>query len=452
MAVVHYYYRSTKEEGNLTMRFTHGRGIDLLLSTEINIPKKSWNKKLEKVKNTSGLTNAGKINKQLEDLGRFVIDNFNHDRLTGGEFNKEWIQNQYDLFSDAPKHAKMDKEKAMISQYFTVFARDWADRNLKTGRYKNADTGLPLKYKSVNHYYLCVGFLEKYELERMKESDPEKRLKGRLKHSDINVAFCNDFILWMSSEIEYTQPYSLNYVAKTIQRIKFFGFRSAESNHNMNKEFSGKSFKCPTDDTMHPYLNPHEIQKINDYDFSKLENLDIARDWLVIGCYTALRVSDLLYVDKDRVSNLGIIELFKTTKTGEPVAIPMHPLVKAILDKRKGEFPPFMRDQTYNKLIKDVCKDVGLKQKMKGVLKDPETNRLKVDYYEKWELISSHIGRRSFATNHFGQVPNKTLMDIGGWRTESAFLIYIKKKDITSAKELQAFWDNGGGQPLKKVN
>jgi len=36
--------------------------------------------------------------------------------------------------------------------------------------------------------------------------------------------------------------------------------------------------------------------------------------------------------------------------------------------------------------------------------------RKKHGVFAKWKLVSSHIGRRSFATNHFGKIPTPIIM------------------------------------------
>ena len=60
--------------------------------------------------------------------------------------------------------------------------------------------------------------------------------------------------------------------------------------------------------------------------------------------------------------------------------------------------------------------------------------------YQKWELVSSHIGRRSFATNFYGEIPTVLLMSATGHTTEAMFLEYIGKTQTQQAKELAKYW------------
>ena len=55
----------------------------------------------------------------------------------------------------------------------------------------------------------------------------------------------------------------------------------------------------------------------------------------------------------------------------------------------------------------------------------------------KFELISSHTARRSFATNAYLQnVPTISIMKITGHRTEKSFLKYIKISQEDNANKL----------------
>ena len=64
---------------------------------------------------------------------------------------------------------------------------------------------------------------------------------------------------------------------------------------------------------------------------------------------------------------------------------------------------------------------------------------------QKWEMVTTHTARRSFATNMYKSgYPSISLMKITGHRTEKAFLLYIKVTPEDSAKQLLKHW--------KKIN
>lgn len=60
--------------------------------------------------------------------------------------------------------------------------------------------------------------------------------------------------------------------------------------------------------------------------------------------------------------------------------------------------------------------------------------------YPKYELVSSHICRRTFATNLYGQIDTMTIMKITGHATERQFLNYIKITPKEYALRLKALW------------
>ncbi len=59
----------------------------------------------------------------------------------------------------------------------------------------------------------------------------------------------------------------------------------------------------------------------------------------------------------------------------------------------------------------------------------------------KYELLTTHCARRSFATNMFkAGIPSITIMAITGHRTERAFLTYIKVTPDEHAKILMGYF------------
>ncbi len=178
----------------------------------------------------------------------------------------------------------------------------------------------------------------------------------------------------------------------------------------------------------------------------KNEYLENARDWLIISCYTGQRVSDFLRFTKEmiRIENGESILEFTQKKTGKIMTIPVHPKVLKILEKRNGEFPRPISDQRYNEYIKKVCKKAKLKEKVQGGLQKKTENGIRKvsGKYKKWKLVTSHIGRRSFATNFYGKIPTTYLIYITGHSSESMFLNYIGKSNKDLAMEISKYFNS----------
>ena len=60
--------------------------------------------------------------------------------------------------------------------------------------------------------------------------------------------------------------------------------------------------------------------------------------------------------------------------------------------------------------------------------------------YPKYELITSQVGRRSFATNNYGKIPTPLLMNVTGHSTETMFLEYIGKTATDKAIQLAEYF------------
>lgn len=63
------------------------------------------------------------------------------------------------------------------------------------------------------------------------------------------------------------------------------------------------------------------------------------------------------------------------------------------------------------------------------------------DVVPKYEMISSHTGRRSFCTNQFLRgTPTLLIRRISGHKTEKAFLRYIRINEEEAAQAMLSYW------------
>ena len=58
-----------------------------------------------------------------------------------------------------------------------------------------------------------------------------------------------------------------------------------------------------------------------------------------------------------------------------------------------------------------------------------ETNRNEKKLRPKYNYISSHTGRRTFATLHYNKIPTPIIMRVTGHKKESTFLEYINQNN-----------------------
>ncbi|WP_395763000.1 phage integrase SAM-like domain-containing protein [Elizabethkingia anophelis] len=250
--------------------------------------------------------------------------------------------------------------------------------------------------------------------------------------SDVNSNFIRQFILFGTEEL-----YSENTLYRTIHFVKTIlnfaerkGIRTHVRELNLRREKQKKEVIS---------LTEKEILKIKSTIIPK--DLQPAKDWLIISCYTGQRFSDFMKFSKEKlldVSGKTCIR-FIQKKTQKEILLPLHPEVINILQLNRGEFPKPINIQHYNEQIKLIAKLAGINNSLKAKKRIEHRNKKLI--VEKWQIISSHIGRRSFATNFYGKIPTPLLMEATGHSTEQIFMRYINTFDNDHIMRLGNYFD-----------
>jgi integrase len=136
----------------------------------------------------------------------------------------------------------------------------------------------------------------------------------------------------------------------------------------------------------------------------------------------------LRFGDWNSLSNADITDdtlTVMTHKTNKKVVIPLHPFVKAIIEKYNGTLPNAI-DKAHCLVHIRKCGELA------GINEEVVLNRIEggrsIEIREpKYKLIMNHTARRSFATNmYLKNIPIVSIMAITGHTTEANFLKYIK--------------------------
>lgn len=235
-----------------------------------------------------------------------------------------------------------------------------------------------------------------------------------LSFSDVDIKFYQGFCKWMD-EVKKYKTNTKGYQIKNLKAVMNAAYK--EGLHN-NAAFH--NFKLPHEEVDSIYLTEDELDALY---YLQTDGMKAkARDIFLVGCYTAMRWSDY-----SRLSDKDIVDdtiYFTHKKTGYRVSIPLHPIVREILDRYDGAVPE-ISDQKLNKYIKEVCKDAGITQPATRVYyKGGERVE---EVRPKCELVSSHTARRTAATNMYKSgVPAYNIMLITGHTSEATFRKYIK--------------------------
>lgn len=350
---------------------------------------------------------------QYHDFLITLIDNL---KLNGEKVSREKLKKAFD------DHFKPDRVSQEF-EYLTDFVDDFLS-NIKGAINKN--TGKGYKDNSISTYSNVKNVLKEFEYKN----------KIRVRVIDYNKEMNDKFIDYCI----HKRGNGLNSVGSYIQVIKVFLKKAKDKGYKVSDDIADLTVTRTR--SISVALSEEDIDRLFNFDFSNNKILENARDLMILGLWTGLRVSDFMnlpVIDPD--SKFIEVEPKKTSNSsGIKVIIPLHHHIKEMI-RRRG-MPTPLTDQYFNKLIKEVGKEVGFTDKMEGDLMNPKTKRKERGVYEKWQLISSHTCRRSFATNlYLMNFPTLSIMKITGHTTEASFLKYIKVTPKEHAEKLLAHWE-----------
>jgi integrase len=172
------------------------------------------------------------------------------------------------------------------------------------------------------------------------------------------------------------------------------------------------------------------MKKVMKMRSNKIKTLEKVRDMFVLSCNLGQRYSDMVRISPENFRN-GQFSIVQQ-KTGNKCFVPINTLsidariTFAILDKY-CYYAPYTGDiNNYNSYLhqllyyigEEFLDDVYMDNKINGVI-TRETKR-------RYQLISSHSARRSFATiNTLRNIPRSKILRATGHSSEKAFVRYI---------------------------
>lgn len=277
------------------------------------------------------------------------------------------------------------------------------------------------KEGTVKVYNTAFRYLKKYAAHLNKEID----------FHSIDLEFYNNYVAFLSLQ----HNLAANTVGKHIKTLKTFMNEATDRGYNTNLEYKKRKFKTIREESDSIYLTLDELKKFEKLNLSASKRLDKVRDLFLIGCYTGLRFSDFTQIKPENIIEEKSIINVRTQKTGERVSIPIHKTVKKILAKYDSRLPKAYSNQTMNDYLKDVASLAGLKETVETTI--TRAGKVVKTPSKKFELVSTHTARRSFATNlYLADVPSISIMKITGHKSERSFLQYIRVTQEQNADKL----------------
>ncbi len=349
----------------------------------LSIESKLWSTKKQCIK--SSASNSLEINKRLNHIAKKTI-NIYYDLLNNNLTpSNSIIKEKLDM--------ALKGNSSLISFY------DYIDEFIE--RSKNTK-----KPNTINEYGYTLRDLQAFE----------KYSRRRIDWETLDMKFYDAYM-----DYQYNvKGNSQNLFGKRIKTVKTFLNDAYE--RGINKHLMYRGFKVLQTETDAIYLTEKEIHKIYNLDLSQNKRLERVRDLFIVECNTGVRYIDLMNITKENILKESI--RIKVSKTGQTLNTLLLPITKKILSKYQHSLPK-ISNVKYNLYIKEVGQLAGINE---SITRDTYKSGKAVSFKrKKYQLITTHTARRSFATNMYkrGYSPVQ-IMSITGHKKESTFLKYIR--------------------------
>lgn len=314
---------------------------------------------------------ANHINRLLDDLSVFVRDTRIDYKIKGLPFNGHILKKEI--------HQRLyGKQEGLLYSYaMDIFIPD------KKGKVKD---------HTVQVYTISVGVVNKY--------------LPSLMFADVNRVTCLRLEKGMKDD-----GYSINYINRVFKLFHNVIKNAYIDGVHNNKYYMSDGFVPGTEEVDNIYLTIAELDMLYNY-------LDIASDRernavaiFLRGCYAGQRYQTYKELNKTMIYEMNGIQMIsiKHGKTGNTVSIPLSEKMKYVMAMDTHS----ISRQKLSDYIKEVCKKVGI---------------------QKWQQVSTHTARRTFATNMvLAGVDVSKIMKITGHKTEQEFRKYVKIDGVQSA-------------------
>ena len=405
-----------------------GKTFDCSAKSLKQIEFKNWNNNKGEVKSNVVFKGKKELVDDLKNL-KLHIELAENNEPDKRKIDTDWLTKQIDDFYKIEKDSEVDKE--LLLPQFDLYIENYKSKT-------NIHTGKKISLETIKKQRTCYNYLKEYQ----------EHCNTVLRFSDMDSLFVERFISYLNERERSLKPkkfedfidkgMSINTIAKQFAVLKTFLIYSIDKKISELRKDDLKDFKFAQEESDEIYLDLNEIEKVNSLDLSDNTTLDNVRDYFVIAAWTGLRFSDYNLLNKRNITKDNLLNI-KQTKTTQSVIIPLHKNVIAILEKYNYNLPKVISNQKMNDYLKIIGRMAELNEPfVKKITIGGETKEIVL---EKWQMFSTHTGRRSFATNHYKLgLDTLAIMSITGHRTERSFLKYIKVSKEEQAKRIFDFW------------
>jgi hypothetical protein len=307
------------------LQYCQGPDRKTLLNTEIAIPPKFWNKKLNRVTDDlpTEYGTAKSVNLEIhrlfrmaEDIIKFAIRLENLDPVN---FVRQTFSPDFDI-------SRLGLEKPRIDVKLKSEKIDKVNLDF----FFQFDQYLKSKESTVSRGTMDVlknmkVILEKFQVHR----------KKKIRFDQIDLSFYEEYVHYLTYDhiqfrkIEPIRGLKVNSIGKNIKQLLIFLKNRQAKKIIPILDLSG--FKIQEEDSDAIYLTIDEINRILSLDLTEHNHLKLHRDLLVFGCLTGLRFSDFSKLRSEDVRDDMLYK--KQGKTKHWVVVPLRSEASEIFDR-----------------------------------------------------------------------------------------------------------------------
>ena len=409
--------RRVQQDTNMSeiiIRLRNGKDYDILAKSGLFITVDNINNEdlvvnRRKVGNDVEYHEA--VQEKLEELKRHILNSVNgKDKEL---ITKEWLTDLIDRFVHPEKY-KTIEEKEQGKSFFELFDEFLADKSFSNDRKRGMqvlkrDVWRYMKFQQEvckrQDFTFNVNDVTKDDIDDFRDYlENEKTLMAR--HKRLFKQMIDEQPNGIRNGHSDIEVRGLNTIVTLMKKLRSFFSWCYEKGKTKNRPFDGVKIGSEKYGTPY-YISTSERDQIANTQMPT-RHLETQRDIFVFHCFVGCRVSDLIKLTKDNITDGVLIYTpHKTKDDGEQAVqarVPLHPKAIELINKyegkdKKGRLFPFISAIKYNVAIKEIFTLAGITRKVE--IRNAKTGEMELRPIS--ELASSHIARRTFVGNAYKQ-------------------------------------------------
>lgn len=419
MAKVVAYIRCSPstQKANIRFRLIDGTKLDITHTSQITIAPHHFDKNTQSFKTKANISDKLKLDfdKQVLSRKELLIEIYEmagtNEKLNSNWFNNKVNERLNELLKDkaieiAPSKAPIKiqtSEEPCLTDTFADFIQKYKISDVRKKNYR-----VILRTLQRYEIYVCSSRKKKSIALNDITTDTLSHIEYFFKNEN-EIAKEYPKLYQKIPESRQPKPRGDNTISDMMTKMRTFFiwcYKNKLIPHNpfLNYKIKGCVYGSPI------YISLDELQQIYETDLSARPPLAVQRDIFVFHSLVGCRVSDLMRLTWENVSNDSIEYIQNKSKhmQSNTIVVPLNTTSQEIIQKYKGgnKLLPFISEQKYNKAIKEIFKLAGITRKvvvLNSLTQQEEHVPINV-------IASSHMCRRNMVGNLYQIVQDTAII------------------------------------------